>query len=811
MFKRITGFLCFLLCFCFLMTDLSYAEGTYLGAETGDAINQALVEHNILNAMVSLNVKIPIRYTVRPDSSFTDIDLYATVIQPGPTDKKRPTILIACPYRRETIPLIYIPLISRGYNIVSVDIRGTGSSNGTWTSFDQVEQCDIAHIVDKWIPAQDWSDGKVGMLGPSYLAIIQLLTAGHVERNALTGEPEHLKALIPIVPMSDAYKDIVMHGGDLNLEFIPLWLGGVDLLGSLPSLLNLGDSGTASAEQAQEAYQMQLDHWNYIDTTLSWIVDPANERYTDFFTKKSPMIFWPVKPAGGWNIPVADNNTIPSKLPVFLMSGWFDIFTRGTLNTYQYGLSEHARGDKAMIIGEWYHGSAAMGLGLYSTLNCSLYARWFDWKIKGESDSFMTEYPVLMYVMGEDKWRAEKAWPLPAGRVKDSTLYLTKTRPSSIEDDWFTNQDNNKIFGLEKKANFDGDNPVIYNDPLHLRGAWSRSSTRWMAGIQALPAEISKWYLGLNINKSMYFEDERGDEDTALTFTTEPLTEDVEIVGPLVLTFWAQTSINPWGQAAVDTFIEMLKAAIGIESNLLIDATKRQIVLWIVELNNVFPDGRARNITSGWLNSMHRQYDPSGAYKITNVGSWYEKKEIKEYALDPDYTPFDPFYFGPDRNPTSNTIDQDSYYQYAVELWPTCNVFKAGNRIRVSISNSDFPHLLPILSPSKSTIIIDEDHIAKLDFKVANKNGEGNTWKWIGDNGDLDKYLIHHTDPATSTTDNGSGDNTNGTIGCGSSANASVLRDGNTSSGITDVISFMMLPFALIMLHRTIKRRKIRI
>jgi hypothetical protein len=237
MFKMVMRLLGLLIAYTFLMTDFSYADGAYLGADTEDAINQALVEHNILNAMVSLNVKIPIRYTVRPDTSFTDVDLYATVIKPGPTNKKRPTILLACPYRREIMVLLYIPLISRGYNIVSVDIRGTGSSNGIWTSFDQVEQCDIAHIVDKWIPAQDWSDGKVGMLGASYMAIIQLLTAGHIERDPLTGEPEHLKALIPIVPMSDAYRDIVMQGGILDLQFIPLWLGGVDLLGSLPSLL----------------------------------------------------------------------------------------------------------------------------------------------------------------------------------------------------------------------------------------------------------------------------------------------------------------------------------------------------------------------------------------------------------------------------------------------------------------------------------------------------------------------------------------------------------------------------------------------
>ena len=79
-------------------------------------------------------------------------------------------------------------------------------------------------------------------------------------------------------------------------------------------------------------------------------------------------------------------------------------------------------------------------------------------------------------------------------------------------------------------------------------------------------------------------------------------------------------------------------------------------------------------------------------------------------------------------------------YQYVIEIWPATNVFKKGHRIRLTISGSDFPHLFPILRPSKNTIVIDETHQAKLDFKVANKTGEGTQWKWI--NGNVGDYLM---------------------------------------------------------------------
>ena len=76
------------------------------------------------------------------------------------------------------------------------------------------------------------------------MGIIQMLTAGLVDTDPQTGEPVHLKAIFPQAPMADPYRDIVMHGGNMDLLFIPLWLGIVDILGILPSLLNLGVDGT---------------------------------------------------------------------------------------------------------------------------------------------------------------------------------------------------------------------------------------------------------------------------------------------------------------------------------------------------------------------------------------------------------------------------------------------------------------------------------------------------------------------------------------------------------------------------------------
>ena len=45
--------------------------------------------------------------------------------------------------------------------------------------------------------------------------------------------------------------------------------------------------------------------------------------------------------------------------------------------------------------------------------------------------------------------------------------------------------------------------------------------------------------------------------------------------------------------------------------------------------------------------------------------------------------------------------------------------------------------------PSKNTIVIDEDHLATVVFTSANKDNEGDTWKWIDD---IDDYVMNHVD-----------------------------------------------------------------
>lgn len=125
-----------------------------------------------------------------------------------------PTILVQTPYRKSGAGVAEGNTIfpSNGYAMIVVDVRGTGSSEGVWDSFGPREQQDGAALV-QWAAARPFSNGIVGLSGVSYSAINQFLT---VEQPGT----EAVKAIFPIVPMADSYRDVTWAGGTTDAGFI---------------------------------------------------------------------------------------------------------------------------------------------------------------------------------------------------------------------------------------------------------------------------------------------------------------------------------------------------------------------------------------------------------------------------------------------------------------------------------------------------------------------------------------------------------------------------------------------------------------
>lgn len=750
---------------CVLLLAPVTLSARMLPPEKADEIRRSLRLIGILDAAIDLNVRVVVPRSMNPHAR-ADATLWATVVMPAERrSSPGPVIFIPSAYRREIFLYMHRNLLKHGYTLVLADFPGTSSSPGTWAAQGLVEHYEAKYFVDNWIPSQEWSDGIVGMIGPSYLALTLLNVSSIVDRDPATGEPTHLKAIFPYMVGADMYEEIGMHGGSMNLEFLFGWISFTNLFALVPPLLLLDDTGLPSPADVIESARIWAEHAvNTPGYYTGIFANPSLELPSPWYFERAPMSRWPIKPDWGlpwyWGFPEGETS-FPTGTSIFITGGWFDIFTQGTLNNYRYGLSAHRRGDKAMIIGEWYHFGGVFGVGLPALGQMELPARWFDWKLRGIGTPFMVDFPVVLYVMGANRWRAERDWPLPAGRTEEKTFYLSKRRPSFIPGDWFSTVPWNPRYALVDDPDDIApgvEDPVLVHrvNPVTWHGYNSRSFPRWLAGAQNLPVDLAILW-SFDANRYRPYEDERVDEYATLTFTGEPLEADLEIVGPLLLTFWARTEFVRSDGKAIRGALRAIRKHFHVDT-ILINQMLERDVQWVANLDDVFPDGRSRNLTGGWLRASRRQYDPGEP-----AGTLY-------HDLDPAYVPFDPFYYPPYFNP--RFIAENEYYRYAIELWPTCNVFKKGHRVRVSIKGSDFPHLLPSLWASHNTLLIDEEHPATLRCSVANGRDEGVAWKWTGD---IDRYLLTHSDaPPGAGTGSGSasGAMAPGAWGCGNEAAA---------------------------------------
>lgn len=108
-----------------------------------------------------------------------------------------------------------VPWTSAGYAVISVNPRAMWWSEGEFASiWGEREARDVCDLIE-WAGTQDWSSGKVGMSGVSYLATIQWWAASL--------QPKHLAAINPCEGQIDPYREFIFHGGIPDTNFPSFW------------------------------------------------------------------------------------------------------------------------------------------------------------------------------------------------------------------------------------------------------------------------------------------------------------------------------------------------------------------------------------------------------------------------------------------------------------------------------------------------------------------------------------------------------------------------------------------------------------
>lgn len=226
----------------------------------------------------------------------------------------------------------------------------------------------------------------------------------------------------------------------------------------------------------------------------------------------------------------------------------------------------------------------------------------YDHYLKGHDNGYSEDTAdVRLFIRGEDVWRDEPEWPLP--RVAYQSFYLGAEATGSVT------SLNDGSLSTEPPGEEGGATDFSYPDP------------QWKFGTAA-PTAFGPDPVARN-----------------LTFTTAPLAEDIEVVGPIVL--------------------ELYVASTNVDTD------------FFVKLHDQLPqtaDDRAKglqptaiNVAKGWLRASHR-----------------EKDESRTTDLRPFYTHTNP-----------QPIEPGRVYKFEIEVLPCAYRFKKGHRIRLDLSNGD--------------------------------------------------------------------------------------------------------------------------
>src|SRR3954452_9068777 len=331
-------------------------------------------------------------------------------------------------------------LVKRGYAQLTVDARGTGSSEGQWNAFDKREDQDGAEVMT-WAHQQPWSNGSTAMTGASYRGIAQI--------SAAAGRPAGLKAIFPQVPAADVYRDVVASGGQIDSGFMPLWLGLVTATSVIPPAV----AGT----DPQSGIGALASHIGAVGTftgpTLVKAIAGQDTAYDGpFYAERSPI-----------------NVISKVNVPTFLVSGEYDLFQRGTPLLFE---SLRKRGiPTKLIIGPWDHlkgsSGAEVGNAGYGPLN-ELQLRWFDHYVKGMADKTLDSdiAPMTYYEQGTGAWRKSNSW---VGSDRAASTWKLSG-----------NATNGTPGGLTTGAAKDGTATVL---PVPVAGLCTRSTNQSSAGI----------------------------------------------------------------------------------------------------------------------------------------------------------------------------------------------------------------------------------------------------------------------------------------------------------------------------------------
>lgn len=347
--------------------------------------------------------------------------LRADVMLPS-AEGRFPTLVYRTPYGKKSAPSEWTTFgkaVARGYAVVIQDVRGRYDSDGEFNPY-QHEGRDGYDTIE-WAAKQPWSNGDIGTFGLSYPGAVQWLAA--VEN------PPHLKAMVPAMTFSTP-QNFFYSGGVFDCSWIDwIWFN------IAPNLrVKKGLPGPKTAKEAALAWKSERQR---LQDFLPLADLPDFKQVAPFYYEW--LAHPPAAPWWGWAELRGKYASVHAA--VLNISGWYDeAYGPDGATTNFNGLIAARANDPdhrtATIIGAWTHrelerskaGDRDFGPAAAVDYD-ELILRWMDHYLRGKENGVGKEKPVRIFVMGDNRWRDEDAWPL--AREREDSFYLSeKTNPN---------------------------------------------------------------------------------------------------------------------------------------------------------------------------------------------------------------------------------------------------------------------------------------------------------------------------------------------------------------------------------------------
>lgn len=429
----------------------------------------------------------------------------------------------------------------RGYAVVIQDVRGRFASDGEFYPFrdDGAGVLRDGYDTIEWLATQPWCNGDIGTIGGSY--------SGATQYQAALSRPPHLRAMFVRESSADYQREWAYRDGAFELGFSLYWAHVVTER-NLPHLAE-GEELERQKRLLRKAGE-EIDDWY---AKLPLYPCPFLEGLSDWHN------IWLDHPQAGpyWQQLNIEKFHDQTETPTYHQGAWFDIFLAGTLKNYlgmkHQARTEEARRSQKLIIGPWIHGAPNINKHIVGEFDFGADAAkdfnemrlpWFDYWLKGIANGVIDEPPVQIFVMGRNQWRAEEDWPLPDTCY--TNYYLHGGHSGSI--------DSLNDGTLASAPPLASENPDSFlYDPVNPVPTLAGNTLGIPSGVV----------------------DQRPVDAQCLTFTSEPLAEELEVTGPVQAILYGMSS-------APDTD-------------------------WVVRLTDVHPDGYSRPLCDGILRARYRE------------------------------------------------------------------------------------------------------------------------------------------------------------------------------------------------------------